>query len=202
MTAPGAAGRRSVARRLAGIGLLAAAVTGALYAAGRLHTPNYAFSLFGQTGLAAVTLKSLLASVVLGLAALQVLLALWIYRKLPLAGGPPRPVRPLFSPERAGWAPPGPGVPAAPLPAGDAVLPPAADVLVADAVSALARTPPLMTPAASRPTAPACRFLRPRVFAESDMVISFLPWPPTVAALAPPCLRHLSAPSDRAMRRL
>jgi Family of unknown function (DUF6529) len=95
MTAPGTAGRRSVAVRLAGIGLLAAAVTGALYAAGRLHTPNYAFSLFGQTGLAAVTLKSLLASVVLGLAALQVLLALWIYRKLPLAGSPPRPVRPI-----------------------------------------------------------------------------------------------------------
>ena len=94
MTAPGAARRRSVAARLAGIGLLAAAVTGALYAAGRLHTPNYTFSLFGQTGLAAVTLKSLLASVVLGLAALQVLLALWIYRKLPLAGSPPRPVRP------------------------------------------------------------------------------------------------------------
>jgi hypothetical protein len=35
---------------------------------GRLHRPDYAFSLFGQTVLAAVTLKSLLASVVLGLA--------------------------------------------------------------------------------------------------------------------------------------
>jgi hypothetical protein len=32
--------------------------------------------------------------VVLGLAAVQVLLALWLYRKLPLAGSPPRPVRP------------------------------------------------------------------------------------------------------------
>ena len=31
---------------------------------------------------------------VLGLAAVQVLLALWLYRKLPLAGSPPRPVRP------------------------------------------------------------------------------------------------------------
>jgi hypothetical protein len=50
--------------------------------------------LFGQTGLAAVTLKSLLASVALGLAALRILLALWIYRKLPLPGSPPRPVRP------------------------------------------------------------------------------------------------------------
>jgi hypothetical protein len=93
LTAPGASGRRAAAVRLAAIGLLAAAVTGALYAAGRLHTPNYAFSLFGRTGLAAVMLKSLLASVVLGLAALQVLLALWLYRKLPLAGSPPRPVR-------------------------------------------------------------------------------------------------------------
>ncbi len=35
----------------------------------------------------------MLATTALGLAALQVLLALWIYRKLPLAGSPPRPVR-------------------------------------------------------------------------------------------------------------
>src|SRR5690348_5205990 len=79
----------------------------------------------------------------------------------------------LFSSERTGWAPPGPGVLASPLLADGAVLPPAAGVLLADALSALARAPPLMTPAASRPTAPAHRFLRPRVFAESDMVISF-----------------------------
>ncbi len=38
-------------------------------------------------------LKSTLASIALGMAALQVLLALWIYRKLPLAASPPRPVR-------------------------------------------------------------------------------------------------------------
>ena len=76
MSAPGTAGRRSAAGRLAGIGLAGAAVTGALYAAGRLHAPNYTFSLFGQAGLAAISLKSLLASVVLGLAAVQVLLAL------------------------------------------------------------------------------------------------------------------------------
>jgi hypothetical protein len=42
--------------------------------------------LFGRQYLAAVALKALLASAVLGLAALQVLLALWMYRKLPLAG--------------------------------------------------------------------------------------------------------------------
>src|SRR5690348_16025655 len=109
----------------------------------------------------------------------------------------------LVSSERTGWAPPGPGVLAAPLRADGAVLPPAAGVLLADALSALARTPPLMTPAASRPTAPAHRFLRSRVFAESDMVISLsCRGRPRLAALAPRCLRHLSAPSDRAMRRL
>jgi uncharacterized protein DUF6529 len=87
-----ASGRR--AARLAGIGLLAAGVTGALYVAGRLHTPDYAFSLFGQVGLGAVALKALLASIVLAGAAVQVVLALWMYRRLPLAGRPPRPVRP------------------------------------------------------------------------------------------------------------
>jgi hypothetical protein len=93
MSAPGAAGRGSAAVRLAGIGLLAAGVTASLYVAGRLNTPDYAFGLFGQAGLGAIALKSMLASCTLGLAVLQVLLALWIYRKLPLAGSPPRPVR-------------------------------------------------------------------------------------------------------------
>ena len=79
--------------RLAGIGLLAVGVTVALYVAGRLHTPNYTFSLFGRVGLDAIVLKSMLATIALGLAALQVLLAVWMYRKLPLAGSPPRPVR-------------------------------------------------------------------------------------------------------------
>ncbi len=79
--------------RLAGIGLLAAGVSVALYVAGRLHTPNFTASLFGRSGLDAIALKSVLATVALGLAVLQVLLALWIYRKLPLAGSPPRPAR-------------------------------------------------------------------------------------------------------------
>ena len=92
MSAPGATGRRPVAVRLAGIGLLAAGVTAALYVIGRLHTPNFTASLFGRSGLDAIALKSVLATVALGLAVLQVLLALWIYRKLPLAGSPPRPV--------------------------------------------------------------------------------------------------------------
>ena len=92
MTGPGATGHRPTAARLAGIGLLGAGVAVALYVAGRLHTPNYNFSLFGRVGLGAVMLKSTLASIALGAAALQVVLALWIYRKLPLAGSPPRPV--------------------------------------------------------------------------------------------------------------
>src|SRR5260370_19645708 len=90
MTAPSAAGRRSAAARLAGISLLAAGVAFALYVAGRLLTPNYTFSLFGRVGLDALTLKSTLASIALGMAAFQVFLALWIYRKLPLAASPPR----------------------------------------------------------------------------------------------------------------
>jgi hypothetical protein len=75
--------------RLAGIGLLAIGVTGALYVAGRLHQPDYAFSLFGASPVPA---KSLLATIALALAAVQVLLALRIYRKLPLPG-PPHTVR-------------------------------------------------------------------------------------------------------------
>ena len=78
---------------MAGIGLLAAGVAAALYVAGRVHAVDPAASLFGRQYLAAVVLKALLASVLLGLAALQVLLALWMYRKLPLAGSPPHPVR-------------------------------------------------------------------------------------------------------------
>ena len=78
--------------RLTVIGLLAVGVAVGLYAVGRLHTPNYTISLFGQAGLDAVALKSALSSIALGVAGLQVLLALWIYRKLPLAGSPPRPV--------------------------------------------------------------------------------------------------------------
>lgn len=94
MSTPGVMGRRPVAVRLAGIGLLAAGVTAALYVAGRLHTPDYTSSLFGRSGVDAIALKSALATIALGLAVLQVLLALWIYRKLPLAGSAPRPVRP------------------------------------------------------------------------------------------------------------
>ena len=61
----------------------------ALYAAGRLVQPSYAFSTLGADP---IPVKSLLATIALALAGVQVLLALWMYRKLPLAASPPRPV--------------------------------------------------------------------------------------------------------------
>ena len=89
MTAPRAPGAGTARWRLAGIGLLGSGVAAAIYIAGRLFQPDYSFSMFGSDP---VPPKSLLATIVLGLAVLQVLLALWMYRKLPLAGRPPRPV--------------------------------------------------------------------------------------------------------------
>jgi uncharacterized protein DUF6529 len=89
-TGPGPA--PSIAR-LAGISLLSAGVVAAIYVAGRVVTVNPGFSLFGRQYLAAVSLKAVLATVVLGAAVVQVLLALWMYRKLPLAGRAPRAVR-------------------------------------------------------------------------------------------------------------
>ena len=90
MTTPGARASGATAWRVAGIGLLGVGVAAAIYVAGRLNPPDYTFSLFGQAN--PFGFKSLLATVALGLAVLQVLLALWIYRRLPLAGSPPRAV--------------------------------------------------------------------------------------------------------------
>jgi len=96
MTTPGSSasrageGGRGGGRGLAGIGLLGVGVAAAIYVAGRLNPPDYTFSLFGQAN--PLGLKSLLGTIALGLAVVQVLLALWIYRRLPLAGRPPRPV--------------------------------------------------------------------------------------------------------------
>jgi hypothetical protein len=88
------AGQKPPIARIAVIGQLSAGVVVALYVAGRAHTVNPSFSLFGRRYLAAVSLKAVLATVALGVAVVQVLLALWMYRKLPLAGRPPRAVRP------------------------------------------------------------------------------------------------------------
>ena len=92
MTVQGPA-KRPATVRVAIIGLIGAAVALVLYIIGLLHTPNYALGLFGATGLGVFRIKSALANVALGLAVVQVLLALWIYRKLPLAGRAPKPIR-------------------------------------------------------------------------------------------------------------
>lgn len=90
MTTSGTRAGRQTAWRLGGIGLLGVGVAAAIYVAGRLNPPDYTFTLFGEAN--PFGLKSLLATVALGLAVVQVLLALWMYRRLPLAGSPPRAV--------------------------------------------------------------------------------------------------------------
>ena len=87
---PGAPSAGGSAARLGLALLLAAAVTAVLVTVGRLHQPDYSASLFGQVALGALALKSWLATVTLGLAGVQVLLALWLYRKLPFAPDPAR----------------------------------------------------------------------------------------------------------------
>ncbi|MDX6350463.1 MAG: hypothetical protein QOF84_5253 [Streptomyces sp.] len=72
--------------------LLPIAIAVALYVFGRVYTPDYAAGLFGQRGNAANDLKTQLATALLGLALIQLLLALWMYRRLPGAGAAPRPV--------------------------------------------------------------------------------------------------------------
>src|SRR4029077_19639795 len=98
----------------------------------------------------------------------------------------------LFSSGRTGWAPPGPGVLALPL--GDDTVPAlAVEVsLEADAVSALARTPPPIAPAASNPTTAAHRFLRPPALAALYMACSpscrgRQPWRPWRQRARPTC---------------
>src|SRR5260370_38128120 len=84
--------KRPATVRVAIIGLIGAAVAVVLYIIGRAHTASYV-GLFGATGLGVYRLKSALATVALGLALVPALRALWIYRKLPLAGLAPNPIR-------------------------------------------------------------------------------------------------------------
>ncbi len=78
--------------RLATAAGLALAVTAALYAFGRIHTPDFASSLLGRRGDDANLLKAQVGTALLGLAFYQLILALWIYQRLPGAGAAPRPV--------------------------------------------------------------------------------------------------------------
>ena len=73
-------------------GGLALVVTIALYTFGQTHTPNYTMGLFGQHGIAVNRLKARLATGMLGLALVQLTLALWMYQRLPGAGIAPPPV--------------------------------------------------------------------------------------------------------------
>jgi len=72
---------------------LAAAISAGLYVFGISHTPDYSgTALFGRSAADTLTLKSWLATGVLGLAIWQLTLGLWMYRKLPRAPSPPRQV--------------------------------------------------------------------------------------------------------------
>jgi hypothetical protein len=80
------------AGRLAVVGGPALVVAVALYIFGQTHTPSYTMGLFGQHGIAVNRLKAQLATGMLGLALVQLTLALWMYRRLPGAGAAPPPV--------------------------------------------------------------------------------------------------------------
>jgi hypothetical protein len=68
-----------------------AAIAAAIYVVGISITPDYSgTALFGKTATDTLPLKSDLASVVLGLAVLQLLLAFWIYGRVPGLGAAAR----------------------------------------------------------------------------------------------------------------
>lgn len=79
---------------------VATAVT--IWLIGEHRTPQYTTSLFGEEGVAAVTLKARLGTALLGLAVIQLLLALWMYGRLPGVTSASRPVR--ITHRVLGWA--------------------------------------------------------------------------------------------------
>ncbi|MGW5418750.1 DUF6529 family protein [Streptomyces sp. NPDC003943] len=88
---PGGTKRGRVVRALLWALLPVAAAVG-VYWYGRAHTPVYDTSLFGARFGDAQRLKSELGTALLGLALIQLLLALWLYGRLPGVGPAPRPV--------------------------------------------------------------------------------------------------------------
>ncbi|WP_316756545.1 DUF6529 family protein [Streptomyces herbicida] len=96
MTGHTGARKRRPARTVAGIGaaLLPVAVTVGLYVFGHTHTPDYTSGLFGQHGVGVIDLKSRLGNALMALAVVQLLLGLWMYRRLPGAGAAPHRVHP------------------------------------------------------------------------------------------------------------
>jgi Family of unknown function (DUF6529) len=78
--------REELAKLLLPLGL-GLAITAGLYVFGTQHVPDYSgTALFGQTATDTLPLKSWLATGLLGLAAVQLALALWIYGRLPRVG--------------------------------------------------------------------------------------------------------------------
>lgn len=73
--------------------LVPVAVGVGIYLLGTHSTPNYDYGLFGEHGSAAVDLKARLGTALLGLALIQLGLALWMYGRLPGTRRAPRPVR-------------------------------------------------------------------------------------------------------------
>jgi len=66
-------------------------IAAAVYVLGRNHAPDYSGTgLFGRTAQGTLSLKSWLATAVLGLAVFQLGSAFWIYRMIPGLGPPPR----------------------------------------------------------------------------------------------------------------
>jgi hypothetical protein len=76
--------------RLLPIGVLGIVVAGAVYAFGTVHTPDYAVSLFGRQDGSANLLKAQLGTAMLGLAVYQLILALWMYGRLPGVNAAPQ----------------------------------------------------------------------------------------------------------------
>ncbi|MFJ4964734.1 hypothetical protein EES43_27530 [Streptomyces sp. ADI96-02] len=73
--------------------LLPVAVGVGIYFFGTHHTPDYDSGLYGEHGAAAVDLKARLGSALLCLALIQLVLALWMYGRVPGARSAPRSVR-------------------------------------------------------------------------------------------------------------
>ncbi|WP_406099726.1 DUF6529 family protein [Streptomyces sp. NBC_01013] len=73
--------------------LVPVAVGVGIYLFGTLHTPDYGTGLFGRNGSAAVDLKAQLGTALLGLALIQLGLALWMYGRIPGVRAAPRRVR-------------------------------------------------------------------------------------------------------------
>jgi hypothetical protein len=88
-----ASGRRSAGGTVALVLGAAVAVAVAIWVTGRHHSPQYGTGLFGAHGTDAVDLKARLGSALFGLALVQLVLALWMYHRLPGLAAAPRPVR-------------------------------------------------------------------------------------------------------------